>query len=610
MAVAFLFIGIGAIFLAIVIGIIVWQTHSSVPINDPKAKTDPDPDASKDCNTEGAEDEANGSNGATTTCPPGGQDTTCGGLADAGTQPGDGPPDDPSDIDTGPDTDPDSDPTDTVTSDAVSDTESGTDVEELCGENEMVFNGDCISCDVGLMAQTSGGDVKDGPNTQCIKDPTFVAVPCTETQYALDSVCFECPHGQIGDRGDGWDPTGGNTNCVDPEDSDSGDNEDNSGSTDGVTGGGQTTLCSLNEYVSGNKCTPCPSGTAHLAGEDPTNPTANDLCMPNTWTITDFTSYWKNECDSRQVAASNGIDPQTVGRAVNTDNKVQCGEYCKNQNSVGFNYCTAGGNNCKDGNNCVCYSYIPGAVDNGGYDMYLPASKCTTIQDAVDPGAEADTEESDSDTDDDAGSSDDYEVKYYTDIAACGKNSEAFEFYKNQACDKHNEIGTVSNTTFDACSAGCLADPACSGFEWYHTNKKCVMSTSCNPDLLKTYSTIDWYQKTDKGKYTSVPSALGKFNVLQNQACKGRDELSTDTYTTAESCAAMCDADPSCTSFEYVPSAKKPYCNLSKTCTNDTASTSSSYAKYNLYVKNEAWVGADETYYKPVPKRPFPRRKF
>jgi hypothetical protein len=164
-------------------------------------------------------------------------------------------------------------------------------------------------------------------------------------------------------------------------------------------------------------------------------------------------------------------------------------------------------------------------------------------------------------------------------------------------CSNRNELGMFYDSmTAHACAAACTSDPECVSVEMRVPTPgtdldpdpssrvhlaSCAMSSTCTDfRASREKSTSADYTFWYKTPASDVPGY--NVNHVENDSCVRRNELEqlVGTATLAE-CAAACDADTRCVSFEvreedaakvtYGSLAKLARCNLSSTCDNAQA---------------------------------------
>lgn len=67
------------------------------------------------------------------------------------------------------------------------------------------------------------------------------------------------------------------------------------------------------------------------------------------------------------------------------------------------------------------------------------------------------------------------------------------------------------------------------------------------------------------------------------RGCVGRNELGGSEQPSVRACAALCDANPTCVSFEYMDKGKR--CQLSSSCRLEQTEEFSDTDAFNVYLK-------------------------
>ena len=124
-------------------------------------------------------------------------------------------------------------------------------------------------------------------------------------------------------------------------------------------------------------------------------------------------------------------------------------------------------------------------------------------------------------------------------------------------CTSANEHGTSSGNSLAQCAARCLAiaGNGCISFEFRTasgTTTNCQLSSSCNT-LHASYLPVATWPPTDWWLFIRGTSTVvaPNYNVIQTAECTGANELGVyDVTDTLATCAARCDAVPTCISFE------------------------------------------------------------
>ena len=106
-------------------------------------------------------------------------------------------------------------------------------------------------------------------------------------------------------------------------------------------------------------------------------------------------------------------------------------------------------------------------------------------------------------------------------------------------------------------------------------------------DEVATY-TYD-FEAQDTVETTALPEAppgTGYF-VYANRACQGRNELGIIHDKTLQECAAECNAQPTCISFEHGHSGQyTDRCQLSSSCTLDLFTECTACPNFDTFVKD------------------------
>ena len=143
-------------------------------------------------------------------------------------------------------------------------------------------------------------------------------------------------------------------------------------------------------------------------------------------------------------------------------------------------------------------------------------------------------------------------------------------------CTGSNELGTSSGNSLSQCAARCvaIAGNGCISFEFRTasgTTTNCQLSSSCNT-LHASFLPVATWPPTDWWLFIRGTSTIvaPNYNVIQTGGCTGANELGVyDVTDTLATCAARCDAAPTCISFEFdatVGYATSGKCYLSSSC--------------------------------------------
>lgn len=123
--------------------------------------------------------------------------------------------------------------------------------------------------------------------------------------------------------------------------------------------------------------------------------------------------------------------------------------------------------------------------------------------------------------------------------------------YTTGGCAGRNELGGSEEPTVHACAELCDAESPCVSFEYDKDGTSCYLSTSCNRfDLTvqKESAHMNWFLKDACPvgyTHTTADVKDGDWNVNHNHV------------KTITACGDMCDADATCSMFEYKDSADR-----------------------------------------------------
>lgn len=163
-----------------------------------------------------------------------------------------------------------------------------------------------------------------------------------------------------------------------------------------------------------------------------------------------------------------------------------------------------------------------------------------------------------------------------------------FVGYETRGCSGRNELYIGAQPTVEACADLCNANAACISFEYKKGTTKCQLSNSCLYGQSSTSSGWNLYVRAPNGNPPAgTPQGDNYLWLLGNEGavvapaeltttsyyvgydtggCSGLNELGITSKPTLEDCAASCEANPDCVSFESKKSSTT--CNLSSTCVN------------------------------------------
>jgi len=150
-----------------------------------------------------------------------------------------------------------------------------------------------------------------------------------------------------------------------------------------------------------------------------------------------------------------------------------------------------------------------------------------------------------------------------------------YSVYDTGGCVGRNELGSFKKPSASECAALCDANESCVSFEYRKGGTTCQLSTSCD----RYGRTVDdpsdpyrWYLKVPKG-----------YKAYETGGCVDRNELGIFKESSVSDCAALCDADLSCVSFEYQKQGKK--CLLSTSCDSFDLTANDSSNPFRWYLK-------------------------
>lgn len=153
----------------------------------------------------------------------------------------------------------------------------------------------------------------------------------------------------------------------------------------------------------------------------------------------------------------------------------------------------------------------------------------------------------------------------------------AYAVFMGRGCNNRNELDILEQPSVRACAALCDANPACVSFEYMNEGRRCQLSSTCRlkqTEEAANTNAFNLYLKVDK----SFP-----YTVFMGKGCINRNELGITEQPTVRACAALCDADPTCVSFEYMNEGNR--CQLSSSCRLGQTVESSNTDAFNWYLK-------------------------
>ena len=149
-----------------------------------------------------------------------------------------------------------------------------------------------------------------------------------------------------------------------------------------------------------------------------------------------------------------------------------------------------------------------------------------------------------------------------------------YTLHSDTACSGRNELGSTTETGGPAaCATLCAQDNVCKSFEFDTSNDKCYRSTSCTLSNSNGVGGSTGFQLYVKNRLV--------YDQYDAQGCSGRNELYAGTADVA-TCAAACDADSTCVSFEH--NTDNDGCQRSTTCISAVSASASS--AWHLFVKS------------------------
>lgn len=159
-----------------------------------------------------------------------------------------------------------------------------------------------------------------------------------------------------------------------------------------------------------------------------------------------------------------------------------------------------------------------------------------------------------------------------------------YAVFMGKGCAGRNELGVSQQPTVRDCAVLCDANPACISFEYLNDGTRCHLSSSCRLEHTEESSTTNAYNWYLKGTYdTSPPDDSFPYTVFMGKGCINRNELGISEQPTVRACAALCDANPACVSFEYLNDGQR--CQLSSSCRLGQTEESSDTDAFNWYLK-------------------------